>query len=129
MWMDNKLRKQVQATVKSHCANYVGGECVLLGGECIYDRKLLPGQETDRCKYAEQAVLANSPLVESEYNEKLARYLGKADARKEDIGVCKDCRGDYVRRSNRQVRCPECQAKASKSSHAISKRRYRSKRA
>ncbi len=129
-WQDSKMQAEVRRTVKAHCANFKDGGCLLLDGmPCLLFRELMDGQEPNRCTWFEDAVLANSPALEVEYNRKLAAYLGEDTTVKQDTAKCQRCRKPFVKKSNSAKFCDECKVIEYRRSKAKASRQYRRRKA
>jgi phage FluMu protein Com len=127
-WMDSDLQRSVQRMVQQHCANcHSGDRCFYapLGqSKCFYFRELDKGEQVQRCRYFEEAVLGNNAALEAEYSRKLSLYLG-AEPHQKNQRRCAKCGKLFEKTSNRNIYCPTCKSVAARESATRRKRIYR----
>jgi hypothetical protein len=105
--LDYKTHNGVLRLVKSHCANFVQGGCILTDSQCGYFK---PNGGNISCDYFEQAVLPNEPLLEQAYRTQHGITHNEDKPVKQNVGNCKTCGDLFVKGSNRALYCTHCKA-------------------
>lgn len=105
--------KQVKNLIKTSCANYVDGNCLLLDRECPlisggeYRGKTIQASDCS-CAFLENSVLPTNKTIE-------AIYYGKETVLNK---TCKGCGKGFHSVSNRTVYCSDtCRQSARKKTH------------
>ena len=93
--MTGRQRYKANALIKRLCANYDGGNCLLLddGEPCVCVQSI---SYSLLCKYFRNAVLPAEPKLEAEI------LMSRAKT------VCERCGVPIEKHSNRQKYCPDC---------------------
>ncbi len=93
--MTGRQKYRASALIKRLCANYDGGNCLLLddGEPCVCVQSI---SYSLLCKYFRNAVLPAEPKLEAEILMSGAKT------------VCERCGVPIEKHSNRQKYCPEC---------------------
>lgn len=109
--MTPKQRQRANALIKRLCANYDGGNCLLLddGEPCVCVQSI---SYSLLCKYFRNAVLSAEPLLEAE-------ILGTRPDR------CVACGTPITKRNNKKKYCEKCAEKAYKRQQAEYARKKR----
>lgn len=128
-WITQQTLKDVQRLAKSTCANFTGQDGCLYApigcSQCFYFRELAEGQQVQRCKYFEEAVLPNDSVLETAYQQSLGEYLSGNGEQQQETCKCKRCNKTIVKRSNRTSYCVQCKSVAERQSKARRMARYR----
>lgn len=97
-----KQRQKANALIKRLCANYDGGNCLVLddGEPCVCVQSI---SYSLLCKYFRNAVLPAEPMLE-------AAILGTR------FGRCVSCGAPILKKGNRKKYCGKCAVRAYKSS-------------
>ncbi|MGP4061818.1 cysteine-rich VLP protein [Halobacillus sp. H74] len=122
--LDRTIHANVKQLVKRRCASYSNGRCLLYDTSCDYESRF--GHAVS-CDYFEKSVLPNDEVLEARY--KKAHGINYQDDLEEakNIRKCTDCSEAFMRKSNRQTRCTECQRNANRKAKAERMRKYRDK--
>lgn len=109
--MTPKQRQRANALIKRLCANYDGGNCLLLddGESCVCVQSI---SYSVLCKYFRNAVLPAEPLLEAE-------IFGTHPDR------CVSCGTPIIKRNNKKKYCEKCAKKAYKRQQAEYARKKR----
>lgn len=109
--MTPKQRQGANVLIKRICANYDGGNCLLLddGEPCVCVQSI---SYSLLCKYFRNAVLPAEPLLEAE-------ILGMHPDR------CISCGTPIIKRNNKKKYCEKCAEKAYKRQQAEYARKKR----
>ncbi|MED0701083.1 cysteine-rich VLP protein [Aeribacillus composti] len=103
------LQNRLARLARQNCANYQGGEClIMLGGQCVLEI------ETDRlpanvCPYFMKFVLPADPALMDEYLDYFpCGYPLKKE--KQNLNPCARCGELFEKRSNAAKYCPTCRS-------------------
>ena len=112
--MDKDQYRRARTLIRQLCANYDGGNCLLLddGEPCVCPQLITSSLI---CKYFREIVLPNDPDLQ-------AMLLFQPDARR-----CMICGASFLPASNRTKYCRNCAATVHRKQKAECERRRRSR--
>lgn len=101
--LDNQTLKKVKGLCRSHCSNFIDGNCILTDTTCDYYTKY--GKAVS-CDWFEECVLPNDKALEQAYKEQHGISYNETEIGKYSR-TCKACQERFKTESKNKLTCSD----------------------